>query len=116
MQVTVNERDAVQSVATAHPAANGEAHGHGMDKLVIEGGHRLSGEIVVSGAKNAALPILCAGLLTGDPVDLDNVPNLKDVRTTLKVLNQMGVKSETDGCRVQLDASRVDNLVAPYEP
>jgi len=115
VQVTVNERDAVQSVATAHPAANGEAHGHGMDKLVIEGGHRLSGEIVVSGAKNAALPILCAGLLTADPVDLDNVPNLKDVRTTLKVLNQMGVKSETDGSRVQLDASRVDNLVAPYE-
>nr|WP_249205682.1 UDP-N-acetylglucosamine 1-carboxyvinyltransferase [Burkholderia cenocepacia] len=86
-----------------------------MDKLAIEGGNRLSGEIVVSGAKNAALPILCAGLLTADPVDLDNVPNLKDVRTTLKVLNQMGVKSETDGCRVQLDASRVDNLVAPYE-
>lgn len=115
MQVTVNERDAVQSVATAHPAANGESQGQGMDKLAIEGGRRLSGEIVVSGAKNAALPILCAGLLTADPVDLDNVPNLKDVRTTLKVLNQMGVKSETDGCRVQLDASRVDNLVAPYE-
>ncbi|AOJ30321.1 UDP-N-acetylglucosamine 1-carboxyvinyltransferase [Burkholderia metallica] len=115
MQVTVNERDAVQSVATAHPAVNGEAQGQGMDKLVIEGGRRLSGEIVVSGAKNAALPILCAGLLTADPVDLDNVPNLKDVRTTLKVLNQMGVKSETDGARVQLDASRVDNLVAPYE-
>ncbi|WP_107312387.1 UDP-N-acetylglucosamine 1-carboxyvinyltransferase [Burkholderia metallica] len=115
MQVTVNERDAVQSVATAHPAANGEAQGQGMDKLVIEGGRCLSGEIVVSGAKNAALPILCAGLLTADPVDLDNVPNLKDVRTTLKVLNQMGVKSETDGARVQLDASRVDNLVAPYE-
>ncbi|MCA8094230.1 UDP-N-acetylglucosamine 1-carboxyvinyltransferase [Burkholderia anthina] len=115
MQVTVNERDAVQSVATAHPAANGESQGQGMDKLVIEGGRRLSGEIVVSGAKNAALPILCAGLLSADPVKLDNVPNLKDVRTTLKVLNQMGVKSETDGCRVQLDASRVDNLVAPYE-
>jgi len=115
VQVTVNERDAVQSVATAHPAANGESQGQGMDKLAIEGGNRLSGEIVVSGAKNAALPILCAGLLTADPVDLDNVPNLKDVRTTLKVLNQMGVKSETDGCRVQLDASRVDNLVAPYE-
>ena len=115
MQVTVNERDAVQSVATAHPAANGESQGQGMDKLVIEGGRRLSGEIVVSGAKNAALPILCAGLLSADPVELDNVPNLKDVRTTLKVLNQMGVKSETDGCRVQLDASNVDNLVAPYE-
>ncbi|HDR8926623.1 TPA: UDP-N-acetylglucosamine 1-carboxyvinyltransferase [Burkholderia vietnamiensis] len=115
MQVTANERDAVESVATAHPAANGESQGHGMDKLVIEGGHRLSGEIVVSGAKNAALPILCAGLLSAEPVELDNVPNLKDVRTTLKVLNQMGVQSETDGCRVRLDASCVDNLVAPYE-
>ncbi|EKS9913927.1 UDP-N-acetylglucosamine 1-carboxyvinyltransferase [Burkholderia multivorans] len=115
MQVTVNERDAVQSVATAHPAANGETQGQGMDKLVIEGGRRLAGEIVVSGAKNAALPILCAGLLSAEPVHLDNVPNLQDVRTTLKVLGQMGVKSETDGCRVHLDASRVDNLVAPYE-
>ncbi|MEK7911081.1 UDP-N-acetylglucosamine 1-carboxyvinyltransferase [Burkholderia multivorans] len=115
MQVTVNERDAVQSVATAHPAANGETQGQGMDKLVIEGGRRLAGEIVVSGAKNAALPILCAGLLSAEPVHLDNVPNLQDVRTTLKVLGQMGVKSETDGCRVQLDASRVDNLVAPSE-
>lgn len=115
MQVTVNERDALQSVATAHPAANGETQGQGMDKLVIEGGRRLAGEIVVSGAKNAALPILCAGLLSAEPVHLDNVPNLQDVRTTLKVLGQMGVKSETDGCRVQLDASRVDNLVAPYE-
>ncbi|MDR8791132.1 UDP-N-acetylglucosamine 1-carboxyvinyltransferase [Burkholderia multivorans] len=115
MQVTVNERDAVQSVATAHPAANGETQGQGMDKLVIEGGRRLAGEIVVSGAKNAALPILCAGLLSAEPVHLDNVPNLQDVRTTLKVLGQMSVKSETDGCRVQLDASRVDNLVAPYE-
>nr|WP_254218465.1 UDP-N-acetylglucosamine 1-carboxyvinyltransferase [Burkholderia multivorans] len=86
-----------------------------MGKLVIEGGRRLAGEIVVSGAKNAALPILCAGLLSAEPVHLDNVPNLQDVRTTLKVLGQMGVKSETDGCRVQLDASRVDNLVAPYE-
>ncbi|KVN37474.1 UDP-N-acetylglucosamine 1-carboxyvinyltransferase [Burkholderia pyrrocinia] len=86
-----------------------------MDKLVIEGGRRLSGEIVVSGAKNAALPILCAGLLTADPVHLENVPNLQDVRTTLKVLNQMGVKSETANGHVQLDASRVDNLVAPYE-
>ena len=115
MQVTVNERDAVESVATAHPAGNRDTQGHGMDKLVIEGGRRLSGEIVVSGAKNAALPILCAGLLTADPVHLENVPNLQDVRTTLKVLNQMGVKSETDGGHVQLDASRVDNLVAPYE-
>ena len=115
MQVTVKEHDAVERVATAHPAGNRDSQGHGMDKLVIEGGRRLSGEIVVSGAKNAALPILCACLLSAEPVHLDNVPNLQDVRTTLKVLGQMGVKSEMTGSHVQLDASRVDNLVAPYE-
>ncbi len=73
-----------------------------MDKLVIEGGQRLAGEIVVSGAKNAALPILCAGLLSAEPVHLENVPDLQDVRTTLKLLNQMGVRTECrrrDGCR-----------------
>ncbi|WP_244815066.1 UDP-N-acetylglucosamine 1-carboxyvinyltransferase [Caballeronia sp. Lep1P3] len=87
-----------------------------MDKLVITGGTKLSGEITVSGAKNAALPILCASLLTADDVHLSNVPNLKDVRTTLELLRQMGVRSEamSDG-RVTLNASKVDNLVAPYE-
>ncbi|SAK80067.1 UDP-N-acetylglucosamine 1-carboxyvinyltransferase [Caballeronia arationis] len=87
-----------------------------MDKLVITGGTKLSGEIVVSGAKNAALPILCASLLTADDVHLENVPNLQDVRTTLKLLRQMGVNSEVSGDgRVTLNASKVDNLVAPYE-
>ena len=86
-----------------------------MDKLVIEGGQRLAGEIVVSGAKNAALPILCAGLLSAEPVHLENVPDLQDVRTTLKLLNQMGVRTESSAGRVLLDASKVDNLVAPYE-
>lgn len=89
----------------------------GMDKFVVTGGRRLAGEITISGAKNAALPILCAGLLSADPVDLENVPDLQDVRTTLKLLAQMGVRTtyENDGGRVQLDASRVNNLVAPYE-
>ncbi|SAL69065.1 UDP-N-acetylglucosamine 1-carboxyvinyltransferase [Caballeronia terrestris] len=87
-----------------------------MDKLVITGGTKLSGEIVVSGAKNAALPILCASLLTADDVHLENVPNLQDVRTMLKLLRQMGVNSEVSGDgRVTLNASKVDNLVAPYE-
>ncbi|CAG9215295.1 UDP-N-acetylglucosamine 1-carboxyvinyltransferase [Paraburkholderia tropica] len=86
-----------------------------MDKLVIVGGQKLAGEVTVSGAKNAALPILCAGLLSAEPVQLDNVPDLQDVRTTLKLLNQMGVRTEQDGARVQLDASNVNNLVAPYE-
>ncbi|MFM0052563.1 UDP-N-acetylglucosamine 1-carboxyvinyltransferase [Caballeronia grimmiae] len=87
-----------------------------MDKLVITGGTKLSGEITVSGAKNAALPILCASLLTAEDVQLSNVPNLKDVRTTLELLRQMGVQSQAlqDGC-VTLNASKVDKLVAPYE-
>ena len=68
-----------------------------MDKLVITGGAKLSGEITVSGAKNAALPILCASLLTADDVHLSNVPNLQDVRTMVKLLRQMGVQSEVSG-------------------
>jgi len=86
-----------------------------MDKLVIQGGHRLSGEIVVSGAKNAALPILCAGLLSADPVHLHNVPNLQDVRTTLKLLTRMGMRAEASGHNVTLDGSQVTDPVAPYE-
>ena len=62
-----------------------------MDKLLISGGNRLSGEIEISGAKNAALPILCAGLLTSDTVLLSNVPRLHDVTTMLKLLQQMGM-------------------------
>ncbi|HWL28452.1 MAG TPA: UDP-N-acetylglucosamine 1-carboxyvinyltransferase [Burkholderiaceae bacterium] len=87
-----------------------------MDKLHITGGRRLNGEITVSGAKNAALPILCASLLSADPITLHNVPALKDIGTTLRLLGQMGVKAEQDGERtLQLDASQVDSLEAPYE-
>lgn len=87
-----------------------------MDKLLIAGGNRLRGEITVSGAKNAALPILCASLLTADPITLENVPDLKDIGTTLKLLGQMGVASDhgADGI-VHLDASQVTSLEAPYE-
>jgi UDP-N-acetylglucosamine 1-carboxyvinyltransferase len=98
-------------------AAGSSVEGHViMDKLVITGGTQLSGEITVSGAKNAALPILCASLLTADDVHLSNVPNLQDVRTMLKLLRQMGVQSDVsaDG-RITLNASKVDSLVAPYE-
>ena len=64
-----------------------------MDKLVIEGGRRLSGEVAISGAKNAALPILCAALLTRERLTLENVPALNDIDTMLKLLAQMGVLS-----------------------
>jgi UDP-N-acetylglucosamine 1-carboxyvinyltransferase len=86
-----------------------------MDKLLITGGNRLSGEIVISGAKNAALPILCAGLLTADTVQLSNVPHLQDVNTMLKLLRQMGMRAEWNDDRMTLDGSAIDKLEAPYE-
>ncbi len=87
-----------------------------MDKLLIEGGTPLKGEVAISGAKNAALPILCAALLTREPLRLTNLPDLNDVRTMLKLLGQMGVKIERESANsVTLDASGLDNPVAPYE-
>lgn len=86
-----------------------------MDKLEIQGNGPLRGEIRVSGAKNAALPILCAGLLCADTVSLGNVPDLQDVRTTLKLLRQMGMKAQQDGHAVTLDGSGVNRPEAPYE-
>ncbi|GAA0517006.1 UDP-N-acetylglucosamine 1-carboxyvinyltransferase [Pigmentiphaga sp. GD03639] len=89
-----------------------------MDKLQITGGRPLRGEVEVSGAKNAALPCLCASLLTADAVTLENVPQLNDIGTTLRLLRQLGVKAERagqPGDRVTLDATRVESLEAPYE-
>jgi UDP-N-acetylglucosamine 1-carboxyvinyltransferase len=86
-----------------------------MDKLLITGGNRLSGDIVISGAKNAALPILCAGLLTSDTVQLSNVPHLQDVNTMLKLLRQMGLRIEQDGDRLALNGAAIDKCEAPYE-
>ncbi|GGC05904.1 UDP-N-acetylglucosamine 1-carboxyvinyltransferase [Oxalicibacterium flavum] len=86
-----------------------------MDKLLIQGGHRLSGEIEIAGAKNAALPILCAGLLTDDAVELHNVPRLQDVATMLRLLEQMGLKIRQDGERVVLNGDAIDKLEAPYQ-
>ena len=86
-----------------------------MDKLQIVGGKRLSGEIKISGAKNAALPILCAGLLTAGDLELSNVPRLHDVKTMLKLLEQTGLKVDQDDERVTLNGSRIDKLEAPYE-
>lgn len=86
-----------------------------MDKLSIVGGQALRGEVDASGAKNAALPILCASLLTADPLVLDNVPPLQDIATTLRLLSMLGVKSERDDLQVTLDASAVHSTEAPYE-
>lgn len=89
-----------------------------MDKLLIRGGRRLQGEVTISGAKNAALPDLCAALLSAEPVTLANVPQLQDVNTTLKLLANMGVVAErhgSDADLVTLDAGKVNNPEAPYE-
>ena len=87
-----------------------------MDKLKITGGHRLDGEIVISGAKNAALPILCAGLLTADTLRLTNVPQLRDVKTTQKLLQGMGVRVMTDNVHeYEITANAVNELCAPYD-
>ena len=86
-----------------------------MHKLAIEGGSQLKGEVAVSGAKNAALPLLAAALLSDEPLTLSNVPRLVDVDTMLGLLAQMGVAIERDGDSVTLDASTVDNPFAPYE-
>ena len=90
-----------------------------MDSLRIRGGRRLAGEIAISGAKNAALPELCAALLTAEPVLLSNVPRLHDVTTMLKLLRTMGVVAERpDGdaeATVSLDARRISSKEAPYD-
>lgn len=86
-----------------------------MDKLSIRGGRRLQGEVTISGAKNAALPILCAGLLTSDAVRLTNVPALQDVRTILKLMEQMGLKVQQQGEEVVLQGDQITKLEAPYE-
>ena len=86
-----------------------------MDQLAIDGGVALEGEVRVSGAKNAALPILCAALLTSEPVTLSNVPALKDVRTMRALLAQMGVRAEAGAGVLTMSAPRVDWPLAPYE-
>ena len=87
-----------------------------MDKLVIEGGHTLQGDVQVSGAKNAALPILCASLLSAEPLMLTNVPRLNDVDTMGRLLAQMGVALDTGTpSAVTLDARQIDWPLAPYE-
>ncbi|MEO0314170.1 MAG: UDP-N-acetylglucosamine 1-carboxyvinyltransferase [Pseudomonadota bacterium] len=86
-----------------------------MDKLLITGGKRLSGEIAISGAKNAALPILCAGLLTSDTLALANVPKLQDVATMQKLLRQMGLSIEEKGDLLELCGRDIHSPEAPYE-
>ena len=86
-----------------------------MDKLIIEGGFKLNGEITISGAKNAALPILCASILAETPLVLSGVAALKDIDTTIKLLDIMGIKIARNLDKVTLDASDVQSFEATYE-
>lgn len=86
-----------------------------MDKLLIRGGRELHGEVPISGAKNAALPELCAALLTDQPVTLENVPRLQDVATMLKLIRNMGVTADVDAGSVRIDAGKLSFPEAPYE-
>jgi UDP-N-acetylglucosamine 1-carboxyvinyltransferase len=86
-----------------------------MDKLLIRGGRQLHGEVRISGAKNAALPELCAALLTSEPVTLLNLPRLQDVATMLKLIRNMGVAIEQVEGGVRIDASQLSSPEAPYE-
>ncbi len=87
-----------------------------MDKLRIEGGAPLAGEVRISGAKNAALPILCAAILTPGTLRVQNVPHLRDVTTALNLLAQMGMELSLDEkLGVSLSGARINNFVAPYE-
>ena len=87
-----------------------------MDKLIIQGGTPLEGEVSISGAKNSALPILSATLLTDKPVTISNVPHLHDITTTIELLGRMGSKiTVSERMHIEIDNSEINNFFAPYE-
>ncbi len=87
-----------------------------MDKLIITGGTQLSGELRISGAKNAALPILAATLLSEEPVSVGNIPHLHDITTTMQLLGQMGIQLTIDEkMNIEVDSSTITKYEAPYE-
>jgi len=86
-----------------------------MDKIIIQGGHTLKGEVRISGAKNAALPILVSSLLTDGWNTYSNVPDLKDIQSTKLLLSNLGARIETDGDIIRIDAGGVCNHEAPYD-
>ncbi len=87
-----------------------------MHKIVVEGGVRLTGEVRISGAKNAVLPILCAGLLADEPLHVSNVPRLHDVKTTLRLLAELGAGIDVDdNFDITIDPRSVNSHVAPYD-
>src|SRR5919108_2082178 len=86
-----------------------------MDKIVIEGGKRLEGEVTVSGAKNAVLPLMAACILTEGVNTFTNVPDLADVRTMASLLKILGAEVEFDNGAFSIDTTHMDKWIAPYE-
>lgn len=86
-----------------------------MDKFLITGNGRIAGEVAISGAKNAALPLLAAMILAKTPTTLHNVPSLQDVRTLIKLIGGMGIAIDKQGDTVNCDAKTIDGCFAPYE-
>jgi UDP-N-acetylglucosamine 1-carboxyvinyltransferase len=86
-----------------------------MDKIIITGNGPLHGEVRVAGAKNAALPIIAASLLSAEPLHISNIPGVRDIDTALKLLNLLGCIAERSGTDLALDTSKVHSVYAPYE-
>ena len=87
-----------------------------MDRIIVEGGHRLKGQVKISGAKNAVLPMLAATLLTAGKNEITNVPGVRDVTTMVRLVQELGAKVDFfEGDRVVLDTAAVNNPIAPYD-
>lgn len=86
-----------------------------MEKIVIEGGNRLEGEVIISGAKNSVLPLMASTILTSGVNSFTNVPDLDDVRTMSKLLVMLGAKVEYDSGNLEIDSTAINNWIAPYE-
>ncbi len=86
-----------------------------MQQFLVSGGATLTGDVTISGAKNAALPILFATLLAEQPSVISNVPQLRDIDTTFKLLSMFGAEVQRDGEQVTVDASHIHSQMAPYE-
>jgi len=86
-----------------------------MDKIIIEGGRPLQGEVTISGAKNAALPILVSSLLTSGWCEYRNVPDLMDIKSIKQLLENLGAQVETEGSTVRVNAAGLNQFEAPYD-
>ena len=86
-----------------------------MDQILITGNGPLRGEVSVAGAKNAALPIIAASLLSAEPLQISNIPGVRDIGTALQLLELLGCKVERDDTELVIDSSKVHSVRAPYE-